>query len=233
MRPMGVSRIPNKNKNMGSKSARKGKARDQDVGGQSTHLVPWMSGPLTDRLTLPKSIGGVYTTRKLSGGTSQIIQSPTVGVYGTINFQLQNQVTDYGSLAAVFDQYRILAVEVVFRPQAQASAPTAASKGFLYTVLDYDDSSALTSIGQAEAYENCIATEVWQSQRRCLKPRAALAAYSGTFVSYANVEAPWIDCTSNAVQHYGIKYAIDVGNSGSLAVFDWSIATVVQFRASR
>jgi hypothetical protein len=215
------------------KSSRKGKAKDMDVGGQSVHLVPWNSDPLTDRLTLPKAIGGVYTTRKLSGGTSQIIQSPTVAVFGSVNFQANNNITDFSSLASVFDQYRILAVEMFFRPQAQASAPTAASKGFLYTVLDYDDSVSLTSVGQAEAYENCIATEAWQSQRRCLKPRAALAAYSGTFTSYANVEAPWIDCTSSAVQHFGIKYVIDVGNSGSLAVFDWTIALVAQFRASR
>jgi hypothetical protein len=215
------------------KSTRKGKSKDGDVGGQRVHLVPWNSDPLTDRLVLPKAIGGVYTTRKVSAVTSAITQSSTVAVFGAINIQANNNITDFSSLSSVFDQYRIMAVEIMFRPQAQSPAPTASSKGFLYTVIDYDDSTVLTSVSQAEAYENCIATEAWQSQRRCFKPRAALAAYSGSFTSYANVEAPWIDAASNGVQHYGIKYAIDVGTAGSLAVFDWTMAVVVQFRASR
>ena len=40
-------------------------------------------------------------------------------------------------------------------------------------------------------------------------PRISTAAYSGAFTSYTNTKAPWIDCNSPTVQHFGMKFGID------------------------
>jgi hypothetical protein len=207
---------------------------DHDTAGTKFSAVPWSQDPLTDRMLLPRTVGGVYTTRKISIFNSYLTQQSTVATYGAMNWTLSGNVTDYSSLAAVFDQYRILAVEVVFRPAANTSAVYNNSKGLLSTVLDYDDSTALTAVGQALAYENCISTPMYLAQRRCLKPRVAVAIYgSSAFTSYGNVEAPWIDCASPSVNHYGLKFSLDAGNSSDLQVFDVVVTTIVQFRATR
>jgi len=224
-------------KGKSKKSAKRGgrnQVRDHDTGGKQFSPVPWNQDPLTDRLLLPRSVGGVYTTRKLLASDGFIQQSSTVPTYGTLTVSFANNCTDYTSLAAVFDQYRIMAVEVVLRAVANQSSVNAQSKGFLHTVIDYDDSTALTSLAQAQAYENCISTPVYFSQRRCFKPRVAVATYgSGAFTSFSNMEAPWIDAASSNVTHYGVKYALDIGNAGELQAWDLVVTTVFQFRASR
>jgi hypothetical protein len=221
------------NKNKGSRKAgRRGK--DNDAGGRRFTAVPWNQEPLTDRMLLPRAVGGVYTTRKVYAADGFLQQSSTLATYGVVTMSFANNCTDNSSLAAVFDQYRIVACEVIVRPVANMTAVNAQSKGFLHTVIDYDDGTALTSLAQAQAYENCISTPVYYAQRRCFKPRVALAAYgSGAFTSYANFEAPWIDAASPNVTHYGVKFAMDIGNAGELQAFDLVVNTIFEFRASR
>jgi len=210
------------------------RVRDADTGGTRFTAVPWNQEPLTDRMVLPRAVGGVYTTRKVYAADGFLQQSSTLATYGVVTLSLANNCSDYSSLQAVFDQYRMVACEVIVRPVANQSSVNAQSKGFLHTVIDYDDGTALTSLNQALAYENCISTPVYYAQRRCFKPRVALAAYgSGAFTSYANFEAPWIDAASPNVTHYGVKFAMDIGNAGELQAFDLVVNTIFEFRASR
>jgi len=45
------------------------------------------------------------------------------------------------------------------------------------------------------------------SHYRKFIPHVAVASYSGTFTSFTNEVAPWIDIASPSVQHYGLKTA--------------------------
>lgn len=87
-------------------------------------------------------------------------------------------------------------------------------------VKDYDDSTALTDIDEYEQYSS-YRFKVLDANHPVtirVKPRVASAVYgSGVFSSYSNVKAPWIDCNSPSVEHYGIKWYIDGTNSGSIA----------------
>jgi len=140
--------------------------------------------------------------------TPVTISSNTSGTsYGNVNFIL-NLIDQYTSFTGLFDQYRILMVETTFRPRSTFAATSATvNPGLLAIVVDNDDSNNLTSFAQAEDYENCITGTGLQTQTRTQVPHAAIAAYSGSFSSYANVASPWIDCTSPGVIHYGIKTA--------------------------
>lgn len=141
------------------------------------------------------------------------------GVYSfapNLNTILSTQLT---ALQAIFDQYMIEDCEVWVEAQNQTSTPVGQIGGKLYTVVDYDDLSNLTSVGQALSYSNCVATSFNQGHYRRWKPHVALAAYSGTFTSYANVKSIWIDIASPAVQHYGVKVYTDF-TSTSTVTFD-------------
>jgi hypothetical protein len=209
------------------------KARRKNQRGDDTTLVPWKHVELTDRMTLPSRVSTTYSTIKSYTTENVLAQSATVQTFIAAAFNITTIDSDFASAANIFDQYRILGVEVTLNPHSTAPSSVAPSAGQLVTVIDYDDGTALTNLNQALAYANAITTPVNQAQRRCFKPRIALAAYSGAFTSFANFPAQWIDCASGTVQHYGFKAAMDIGIAGSLQVFDLLVRAHVEFRSTR
>jgi len=159
---------------------------------------------------------------QLSSATYKIAQETTVVSYFASSASIPTFMSTYftiaildqvSTLAALFDQYRINEVEVWLVPQSEFMPTSAAgaSGNQLATVIDYDDAAALTTFGQAMDYVNCVLSPGSCAHYRRFKPHAAVAAYSGTFASYANVTSPWIDAVSTGVQHYGLKVASTTG----------------------
>jgi len=204
-------------------------------GGGSTQLIPWNPmEKVTDAMRIPRVLGSIYTTCKTLVTDSAVVQSNAAAVIGAITYSLAANCQDYSAYTGAFDQYRILMAETIFRPRGNVSQIASTNGlGTLYTAIDYDDAGTVSGLALLANYENCIITAPYQQNRRCLKPRAALAAYSGTFTSYANVEAPWIDAASPSVIHYGLKYGVDAGTTGDLQSWDTTTRVVFQFRASR
>jgi hypothetical protein len=186
-------------------------------------------------MSLPSSVSNTYRSVHTYSFPVWLSQSATVPQTSSYAFVANASITDFTSWAAVFDQYRVLGIELFLEPSTTEALITGtAPLGRLYTVIDYDDSSALTSISAACAYDNCISTTLNQRQRRCFAPRVALAAYgTGAFTSYTNEAAPWIDCASGAVNHYGLKAIVDTGAAGALGVWNLLVRTHVEFRAAR
>jgi hypothetical protein len=141
-----------------------------------------------------------------------------------------SSLNDYASYAAVFDQYRILALECMFYPSASNEA-TIAAIGHVHSVIDYDDNTSITP-AQALDYPNCVITGITDTFIRSFQPHCAIAAYAGgVFTSFANQTSPWIDCTSVGVVHYGMKVAV---NPTSIAMtFDSVVRCHIQFRNPR
>jgi hypothetical protein len=92
-----------------------------------------------------------------------------------------------------------------------------------YVVVDYDDASALTSAAQARSFESCIIVPPGKECTRQFKPRIAMAAYSGTFTSFANVADQWIDSNSNSVAHYGVKLFIPGATAAQTLLQSWTV----------
>jgi hypothetical protein len=198
-------------------------------------LVPYNMLPMTDAMILPKVGSSICRTLKSSNVENWLTQSATVPVFTATRFIAANLATDFASLAAVFDQYRIVGVEIKLIPHINSTTGSAATamSGQLYTVIDYDDATNLMAISALEAYDNCVSAPAYQVVRRCFAPRIALAAYSGAFTSFANEEAGWIDCASGNVEHYGLKVGTDPGTTGALQSWDLQIKAVIEFRAAR
>jgi hypothetical protein len=148
-----------------------------------------------------------------------ITSSTTLSTFTALNFQL-NDLDQAASLSAIFDQYKIKMIEVEFIPGQNSQTSATGTTGLFATVVDYDDAAAVATMGALFDYTNCISDAGFNKQRRTFHPHAALAAYSGAFSSYANIESPWIDMNSLTVQHYGIK-------TGWTATPSVSIITVV------
>jgi len=118
--------------------------------------------------------------------------APTLG-----NFSMNSAYT------ALFDQYRIDQLEVFVEPiNAQGST----SYGEVFTAVDLDDANAPTTLSIGDKQEALVGLGAAGRKHRWL-PHVAIAEYSGTFTSYGNIPATFIDSASPSVQHYGFKMA--------------------------
>jgi hypothetical protein len=156
--------------------------------------------------------------------------SDTVGVGEGINFTL-SELPESSSYTTIFDQYRVKDIEIWLIPEQNS---VAAADNMYASCIDYDDSTAPTSLGQVLDYDTSLLTSVACGQYRRLKPRVAVAAYAGTFASFKNEMADWIDCASNGVQHYGVKvFAETTVSALNNAVIRGILRVHLQFRGTR
>lgn len=166
--------------------------------------------------------------RSYDGGL--LAASTTTAVFGAYNFVLSAFAgsTDFTSL---FDSYRFRQIEVSFVP----TNPDLIAAS-LYSVIDYDDSNVPASIAELLQYPSLQMTMSNQITKRVFQPRAAAAAYSGTFTSYAQTAAnQWFDCDSPNIQHYGVKYWLPALASATATanIYQVLVRAIIQFKNPR
>jgi hypothetical protein len=159
--------------------------------------------------------------RALGHGT--VVAQATASTAAAFNFTLSQSGTSSGN----FDQYKIMAIRFTIVPDQNAvglftNSTTAYTP--LYCVIDYDDSTNLGSVANAEGYSNCIVLGAGESCERTFKPRCALSAYTGSFGGFANMSDQWIDAASTTVQHYGIKVFIPGATAAQTLLPSWQVS---------
>jgi len=191
------------------------KVQSQPLAGKSKRVARKAKSdiPPPHRCTLVTSSTAIppipknYTFRQLD--TNGVTIAGVVGSVagGAFQFNL-NSLSNAAAFVALFDQYRIRAIRLTFLPRTNVVSGTAYNPP-LYTVIDYDDTATLGTRSAMTQRDCCTVTQVYESLQRTFTPHIAVAAYSGTFTSYANEVAPWLDCGSPSIQHYGLKWFID------------------------
>jgi len=170
----------------------------------------------------------VHNFERTSFG-GQVQGSTTLDQFGAIYFSLSSLVNPT-EFTALFDQYRIMYVEVAFIPISAV-----ASIAPLVSVIDYDDATVPTAVSDLWQYSTACYTAAGHTHIRRLHPRFDIAAYSGTFTSYALAPyGQWVDVASPGVQYYGVKWALSATTSGTTgAVYNIQIKYHIQCRNSR
>lgn len=134
-----------------------------------------------------------------------------VGGIAVVNSTYDNA----GSLAAVYDQYRIdrVDMEIFFSNNFSNVTTPSVTLPIMTIVEDYDDSNSIT-LAKANAYNNAVQWQLGQmrgsgSIHKSIKPTVDLLVYNGVTSGYARADPMFIDTANNAVPHYGIKLVID------------------------
>jgi len=159
------------------------------------------------------------------------VQQAAVETDGALAFQL-NDLAQYATFTALYDQYRIRQLDVKMIPAITAylDSTGGAAKGFnsrVWTAIDYDDATALTAVALRE-YTTVRENMGTDMICRSFVPHFALAAYSGAFNSYANTIG-WLDCNSAGVQHYGFKWAIEAAPAATSVLQSWRFDVTYYF----
>jgi len=138
---------------------------------------------------------------------TNIVTSTTGAVFRSFAFSA-SECTDIAEMSAVFDQYRLDRVDIRIVPNVTELLTSTPNLGRNYSVIDFDDANAFTSMTDPLDYNNCLAWEITDPICITLRPRLALAAYAGgVFNGFTNRGPMWIDAASPAVEHYGVKLA--------------------------
>jgi len=163
-----------------------------------------------------------YFTRFQDGGTLTAASSTTT-TFGTFFLRLQD-IPGYTEFQAMYDFYKINAVQVRFIPAANTSDNVASTNNQystrIATVLDYNDDGTPTSMNDLRQRENCKISPYNKIHKRFFHPKPIVAidedAGSGTNTGFGqNINTPWVSCASDAVQWHGIKLGIQHPNNGT------------------
>jgi len=136
--------------------------------------------------------------------------------YFSIKFTLAD-LPQVSSFTALFDTYKINKVVVKLIPfgyptgYINTASNLSAQPQWLSTVIDYDDSTVLTSEGSLLEYETFKQTRPGAEHVRVLVPAISVEAYktSGTTIGYSQKRKQWLDAAYTDVEHYGIKGLIN------------------------
>jgi hypothetical protein len=136
-----------------------------------------------------------------------------------------NACPGVSSYTSLFDQYMIRQVEVWIAPTGSQEV----GFGDVATCVDLDDANAAPSYAAVADHQGALFGNSASGRYHRFMPHVAVAAYSGTFASFSNEPACWIDCASPSVQHYGLK--IFAAIAPVAVTYAMSVRLIVSFRA--
>jgi len=167
------------------------------------------------------------TTIAQTNGAVTFFSGVGLGIFSP-SLSLLDQAATF---TALYDQYKILRIDWEFRPMFGQNVFSVANDipPLIYTVLDYDDNASLGTLAQARQYENMKIHQYEKFDVTCAPCTAITTATGGQEVA----PAPWINCTTATVVHFGCKGAITAATTADLQRWWVSTRLTVAFRALR
>lgn len=156
-----------------------------------------------------------------------------------------NDIPNWSSIAAVYDQYKINWVSVTVIPKINVtsgallasgtSVPvTQVQAGLCHSAIDYDIGGFSTTAGSGSVlavYDTYKFSRGTSIHKRVLRPQAAdtLVLNAGGTTTNAGMASrnTWFDSAQGAIQHYGIKFFLDDWES-----FGCSADVIVKYNIS-
>jgi len=186
------------------------------------------SGQLGSMTRLPQQ--QVHHAFKWTAPT--VISQSLLDTFGSFSYKMSD-LTETASFAALFQQYRLVGVQVFFRPMFRATSivdDTTVLMPLIATAMDPNDITAWTAFTQARNSENVHITDDSAGFSIQFTPQPAFAAFAGgVFNGFAQMAvSPWLDTTYNAIEHYGLRWAI-TGNGLASNYQSWMVETREHF----
>jgi hypothetical protein len=162
------------------------------------------------------------------------ISSAVTNTYLAYSFTL-GDVPNSTEFTGMFDQYRFKRVMFVALPHCTYNPVAAAANSTTKLLItpDYDDDTVLSAENDILQYPSVEIYNFDKEIRKTITPRMAVAAYSGAFTSYANMDNQWIDAASPSVKHYGLKIVILAASTALLSGWRVFLTYDLEFRNVR
>lgn len=164
------------------------------------------------------------------------VASSTADQFGALVFSIA-QLHDVSDFTNLFDQYQIRKVRVSIIPRANSSdagtgTTTGQSMG-VFSCIDYDDNTALTSLDEIMDYQNVKMTRSTQQHVRTFVPRLRNAVVGSLgVIAYGNNRNTWIDTNATTVPYFGMKTCFQQLPNGT-QIYDLKVDYWLAFRNVR
>jgi len=163
--------------------------------------------------------------------------------FGAKSFALDD-ISDYSNYTAIYDQWRIVGVQVNFILRKNVSDQDDTTQYAQWALLteDHDDATAPTTMATLQGYNSVkqwhfLKTPVF---KMFVRPNITAAAFSaGAFTGYTlgrtGHGGPWVDCANPDVKYYGIKWGFPSmgGVTSNTYACDIMCKYYIQFRGQR
>ncbi len=176
----------------------------------------------------------LVTTKIYSMVNKGVVTSTSAaeGLYA-FSFALAD-VADYTSYTSVWDQYRIVELDLTLIPVTLASAPaTGPAYAFCYVAPDYDDATTPANTTAMLSYSNVAVVGPSEKYQFRIQPAVDIATTTSAAAGITgsmSARSPWLDCSSPSVSHYGLKAAITQSTSTNLTQWVLFARYVIEFR---
>jgi len=223
--PLGIKKTPTRNKSAVTRRARQNKRSGNDAN-RVTKVWNMASQPYPASASSMRGDNVIHNVRQTAELGPFITSSSGAEVDGSQSFQIA-LVPGITSWLSVFDQYRIIMIEVW--ATLSCSSGQSLIDGFRwYTVVDYDDSNNIT-ISAAQQYSNVTDSGRNEAVYRRFRPHMAMAvgAVGGT-VNSGNIPSSWVDSARTDVNHFGVKYCLAA--TSTTVVLSQRVRFHLQFR---
>jgi len=165
---------------------------------------------------IPRNLGSAITW-DIVKIESQITNSGSGLVEVNFAFTV-TQNPQYSSWLTLFDQYCIPFATIEFdslTPPGQSYSPPR-----IYTALDFDNTSNISSVAAIEEYDSCEVLTLSPEKRlmRSVRPSCKGAVSAGGGGSPEVTGPVWCDSGVNNVYFYGIRSITNFANAGAVAV---------------
>lgn len=154
----------------------------------------------------------------------------------SVGISVQN-IQDFATFAAVYDQFRLCAVKVTLTPQFINffSGTTPLGVPTIYTALDFDDTANVTA-NEIVAYRTCRRRLFNRPVSRYFKPRALMGVFTSgsTTVVGAGVSPrnTWYPTTEGDIIFLGMKGVVE-GSQAPAQTVRVQIKCYMQFRYNK
>lgn len=177
----------------------------------------------------------VHYFKRAFFASSAITVTGGATTFGASEFDLAT-MPNFTEFTALYDQYKITAVKWQLLPRGNSAEIGLSSvqglQGQVFTVLDYDDGNAPTSINQLTQYQNLKMTRNTVTHTRYLKPRFNMEVANVVATAANAPRTGWIDVANDQVRHRGVKYAIQAPTNATY-VYDLMITYYMAFKNVR
>jgi len=194
-----------------------------------------------------KGLGNQAVWMARPSASDDFIISDNTGIqYNAFQFQL-NQCLNYLKYVAIYDQYRILKVEVKFIPVMTTQIIKPVVNGntaginpesivpMFYVVRDNDDAQLPVSINELRGRPDCKTVKATQSVRMIFKPKTTTPVYQdGVTNGYKiNQKDDWLDVANSQIAYYGLKTVLETNNDDNAYIYRVMIRYLVEFKGTR
>jgi len=177
----------------------------------------------TRRVRYNKRGTKIHQYKRFTGALGTLTASSINPVFYGFNFSL-NDLPNYTEFTALYDMYKINAIKFVVLPSVTENIsltgvnnPIASAR--MFSVIDYNDGTAPTTIDQLREYQTCKMTPILKKHKRYIyKPKI--------FDTNSFSISPWLGTSSPSTNYYGLKLAIEPILSTGVTSMDFTIECV-------